>query len=94
MSNNIFHNHLAHHVLTAYSLGASPSLLEKIYQVESEDLAPLDPVERKKVLEKIGKEVRVDVPEVTEDNWTEFVGIQEYVRPLSFPLSVSITTAG
>jgi hypothetical protein len=32
-TNNIFHNYLAHHVLTAYSLGAPLSLLEKIYKV-------------------------------------------------------------
>jgi hypothetical protein len=77
MTNNIFHNHLAHHILTALSLGAPPSLLEKIYKEESEDLAPLDPVERKKVLDKIGKTVRVDVPQITEANWVEWQGVQE-----------------
>lgn len=72
-----------HHVLTAFALGAPSSLLEKIFQHEKETLVPLDPAERKAQLEKKGRKVRTDVPELDSANWTEFAGVQEYV-PFSF----------
>lgn len=70
---------LQHHVLTAFALGAPPSLLEEIFQHEKETLVSLDPAERKAQLEKKGKKVRTDVPGLDSTNWTEFAGVQEYV---------------
>lgn len=40
-NNQGFHNHVAHHVLAAYSLGAGPKLLEQIYELENYGLVSL-----------------------------------------------------
>ncbi|GAA5919707.1 hypothetical protein JCM6882_008438 [Rhodosporidiobolus microsporus] len=59
-----FHNHCAHHLLAAYSLGASPSLLEDILKLHQETafkpMPPLVPVE------------------VHEANWTEHLGDERF----------------
>ncbi|KAJ7501933.1 hypothetical protein B0H11DRAFT_1855201, partial [Mycena galericulata] len=53
-----FHNHLPHHLVAAYDMGATPALLKVIY----EDLAPtLRPVDRQ------GEDI-------TESNWTARLG--------------------
>jgi hypothetical protein len=38
-----FHNHLTHHVLAAYSLGATPDILKKIYDIHAGYQKPLPP---------------------------------------------------
>ncbi|KAL7409512.1 hypothetical protein BDY24DRAFT_402896 [Mrakia frigida] len=78
--NNIFHNHLSHHLLAAFSLGASPSLLSNIYDRESKTLVPLSPEERR----KRGAKVK-EIPEINEGNWKDFVGVPDaYASYLSF----------
>ncbi|KAJ7662537.1 hypothetical protein DFH06DRAFT_1324907 [Mycena polygramma] len=53
-----FHNHLPHHLVAAYDMGAPPTLLKQIY----EDLAPtLRPIDRQ------GEDI-------TETNWTTRLG--------------------
>ncbi|GAA5952657.1 hypothetical protein JCM3765_002235 [Sporobolomyces pararoseus] len=59
-----FHNHCAHHLLAAYSLGASPSLLEEILtlhkETASKPMPPLAPID------------------ITENNWTEYLGDERF----------------
>ncbi|GAA5907115.1 questin oxidase family protein [Sporobolomyces salmoneus] len=59
-----FHNHCAHHLLAAYSLGGSPSLLEEILtlhkETASKPMPPLAPID------------------VTEHNWTEYLGDERF----------------
>ncbi|GAA5827331.1 hypothetical protein JCM11251_003768 [Rhodosporidiobolus azoricus] len=59
-----FHNHCAHHLLAAYSLGASPSLLEDIlklhHETASKPMPPLVPVD------------------IHEGNWTEHLGDERF----------------
>ncbi|KAJ3814004.1 hypothetical protein F5876DRAFT_33900 [Lentinula aff. lateritia] len=57
-----FHNHLSHHILAAYDLGASPGLLQKIYDEEARIQRPI-------ILEEKDKEMKI-----TEDNWTQYLG--------------------
>lgn len=38
-----FHNHLPHHLLTAYSMGATKKHLHAIFDAVKDDMAPLDP---------------------------------------------------
>ncbi|KAK7033554.1 hypothetical protein VNI00_012778 [Paramarasmius palmivorus] len=56
------HNHLSHHVLAAYDLGATPSLLQKMYNDEA-------PKQRSIILNKDDMKIGV-----TTDNWTEYLG--------------------
>ncbi|KAI3595169.1 hypothetical protein WG66_009401 [Moniliophthora roreri] len=58
------HNHLSHHILAAYDLGATPALLQKIYDDEASDQRPI-------VLEEQDKEIKV-----TADSWKQYVGNQ------------------
>lgn len=60
--------------LTAFALGAPPSLLTDIFDEESKSLVPLSPEERK----KLGLKVK-DVPEIGEGNWKDYLGVQESV---------------
>ncbi|GAA5939963.1 questin oxidase family protein [Sporobolomyces koalae] len=59
-----FHNHCAHHLLAAYSLGASPALIEEILTLHKETarkpMPPLAPID------------------VTEHNWTEYLGDERF----------------
>ncbi|GAA6022709.1 hypothetical protein JCM10207_008073 [Rhodosporidiobolus poonsookiae] len=59
-----FHNHCAHHLLAAYSMGATPQLLEEILSLHHEtafkpmpDMVPM---------------------EITEANWTEHLGDERF----------------
>ncbi|KAF7363129.1 hypothetical protein MVEN_00665400 [Mycena venus] len=53
-----FHNHLPHHLVAAYDMGATPALLKLIY----DDLAPtLRPIDR-------------EGEDITESNWTTRLG--------------------
>ncbi|KAM0747010.1 hypothetical protein T439DRAFT_318264 [Meredithblackwellia eburnea MCA 4105] len=53
------HNHTAHHLLAAYSLGAGPSLIKDIYELQKVINKPMLPLQS---------------VEVNETNWTEFLG--------------------
>ncbi|BGP09142.1 hypothetical protein JCM10049v2_004997 [Rhodotorula toruloides] len=59
-----FHNHCSHHLLAAYSLGASPALLDDILKLHHETafkpMPPMAPVE------------------IDEGNWTEHLGDERY----------------
>ncbi|KAF9530026.1 hypothetical protein CPB83DRAFT_834605 [Crepidotus variabilis] len=56
------HNHTAHHILAAYDFGATPALLQKIYDHDGK-------LQRSIVLEPKDKEIVVD-----ETNWKKHVG--------------------
>ncbi|GAA5848834.1 hypothetical protein JCM8547_006362 [Rhodosporidiobolus lusitaniae] len=59
-----FHNHAAHHLLAAYSLGATPALLEDILKLHHETAF---------------KPMPALVPmEITEKNWTEHLGDERF----------------
>ncbi|KAF5393012.1 hypothetical protein D9757_001125 [Collybiopsis confluens] len=58
-----FHNHLSHHILAAYDLGASPGLLQKIYDDEAKTQRPI-------VLD----EEKNKAIHVTEENWDQYLG--------------------
>ncbi|GAA5955384.1 hypothetical protein JCM10213_002868 [Rhodosporidiobolus nylandii] len=59
-----FHNHCAHHLLAAYSMGGTPQLLEDILKLHHETaFKPMPPM----------------VPvEITEANWTEHLGDERF----------------
>ncbi|TFK28572.1 hypothetical protein FA15DRAFT_665290 [Coprinopsis marcescibilis] len=59
-----FHNHLSHHLLVAYDLGASPAHLKKIYEEESKS-------QRAIILEERDANIVV-----TDDNWIQYLGNQ------------------
>ena len=56
-----FHNHCVHHLLAAYSCGASPQRLESIYKRFTHYLKPRHPP---------------TIP-ITQDNWTAHLGNNE-----------------
>ncbi|KAF9003377.1 hypothetical protein BDQ17DRAFT_1480126 [Cyathus striatus] len=61
-NNRGFHNHVSHYVLAAYDLGASATLLEKIYQFEAKP-------QRSLFSEETDKDINV-----TPENWLQYVG--------------------
>ncbi|KAF8873946.1 hypothetical protein BD779DRAFT_1664309 [Infundibulicybe gibba] len=83
-----YHNHLSHHLLAAYDLGASASLLEAIYQLHAEKLLPIDTVDRANGIVK-----RLDLS-ITESNWTEFLGKEVYYAPLLKFFSIEVEAYG
>ncbi|KAH9933111.1 uncharacterized protein BXZ73DRAFT_89778 [Epithele typhae] len=75
-----FHNHLSHHILVAYDLGASSALLEKVYEAEAKD-------ETADIL-SFGRqdgEVLVTPEEITTKTWTDYLGNDKaYAALLTF----------
>ncbi|KZT11996.1 uncharacterized protein LAESUDRAFT_641939 [Laetiporus sulphureus 93-53] len=67
-----FHNHLSHHLLAAYDLGAPPKLLEAICDAEKGSLSPLHLANRK---EGFVEEQHITL---TSHNWTEYLGQEKY----------------
>ena|ERR1700754_1145058 len=63
-----FHNHLSHHILAAYDLGASPELLKAIYADEQSIQRPIMLDQDDGVLQP-GK--------ITLKNWKEYLGEQK-----------------
>ncbi|KDR68431.1 hypothetical protein GALMADRAFT_257159 [Galerina marginata CBS 339.88] len=57
-----FHNHLSHHILAAYDLGASAGHLEKIYENEAH-------IQRPRVVEEKDKDIVVG-----KENWVQYLG--------------------
>jgi len=57
-----FHNHFPHTLLSQFALGAPDSRLEKEWALESY-LSPLGPKQS---------------PDITDDNWTDHIGIDKY----------------
>jgi hypothetical protein len=53
-----FHNHLIHHLLAAYSLGASKEKLQEIFDVHAKDQRPLPP----------------SIDTITRENYTKYLG--------------------
>ncbi|KAI0648046.1 hypothetical protein C8Q79DRAFT_905924 [Trametes meyenii] len=66
-----FHNHLSHHLLAAYDLGAPSAVLQKIYGVEGEGL-PWN------VDHKEGTGSDEPLSGVTVQNWRDFLGDAKY----------------
>ncbi|KAF7985836.1 hypothetical protein HWV62_514 [Athelia sp. TMB] len=68
--NNIgFHNHLSHHLLAAYDLGASAKLLQAINDDASDGVKTLLPIQ---------KSPSDHLETVTLSNWTQFLGKDNY----------------
>ncbi|OBZ68792.1 hypothetical protein A0H81_11363 [Grifola frondosa] len=67
-----FHNHLSHHVLAAYDLGAPAQLLQKIYDKNAKSLSPIHTIDRRSGLEE---EQNVSI---TPQNWKQFLGQEKY----------------
>jgi hypothetical protein len=64
-----FHSHLIHHLLAAYSLGASKEKLQEIFDVHAKDQRPLPP----------------SIGEITRENYKDQLGKQEaYTSFLKF----------
>ncbi|KAJ7616625.1 hypothetical protein FB45DRAFT_1105923 [Roridomyces roridus] len=53
-----FHNHLPHHLVVAYDMGASPGLFQSIYEELAPTLRPLGP----------------EGEDITQENWTSRLG--------------------
>ncbi|KIJ21190.1 hypothetical protein PAXINDRAFT_6963 [Paxillus involutus ATCC 200175] len=62
------HNHLSHHVLAAYDLGAPASVLQAIYDAESARQRPID----------VDKDATLDQVRITPDNFREHLGEGRY----------------
>ncbi|TBU62348.1 hypothetical protein BD310DRAFT_919205 [Dichomitus squalens] len=67
-----FHNHLSHHLLAVYDLGAPAALLQKIYDREAESQSDIETWERKS-----GK-IEAAHETITNENWTNFLGDERY----------------
>ncbi|KAH9841517.1 uncharacterized protein C8Q71DRAFT_700804 [Rhodofomes roseus] len=66
------HNHLSHHLLAAYDLGAPAKLLQAIYDQERSGLSPIHLADRSKdVVEK-------QETAITLQNWTKYLGQEKY----------------
>ncbi|KAJ7476296.1 hypothetical protein B0H11DRAFT_1727341 [Mycena galericulata] len=73
-----FHDHLSHHLVSAYDMGASPALLKLIYKDVSQIMRPLDRNEA----------------DMTESNWTARLGERKaYSSYLAF-FSAEISKQG
>jgi len=77
-----FHNHLSHHILAAYDLGASKELLEAVWKEEEKMQRPI-------LLEGVkDDDVKggvTPVGEIKEGNWREYLGEQKsYAALLHF----------
>jgi hypothetical protein len=73
-----FHNHLSHHLLAAYDLGASAELLKAIYEDESKGLLPIDVVLDSATKEAKGQfDVKKDDVTIDSSNWTKYLGDQK-----------------
>ncbi|KAJ4479015.1 hypothetical protein J3R30DRAFT_3702022 [Lentinula aciculospora] len=77
-----FHNHLSHHILAAYDLGAPPAILQKIYDEEAR-------VQRPIILEEKDKEMIV-----TEENWPQYLGNQHAYNGFLTFFDQQIASAG
>ncbi|KAJ7254757.1 hypothetical protein C8J57DRAFT_1473433 [Mycena rebaudengoi] len=67
-----FHNHLSHHLVAAYDLGAPPALMRLIYENTEKILRPMNPTGE----------------EITEGNWTTRLGEHKaYGRYFAFFLA-------
>ncbi|KDQ61069.1 hypothetical protein JAAARDRAFT_45728 [Jaapia argillacea MUCL 33604] len=66
------HNHLSHHLLASYDLGAPTKLLEATYQAEATNQSPIHLADRAKGL------VEQQPIKITADNWTEYLGQEKY----------------
>ncbi|KZS89543.1 hypothetical protein SISNIDRAFT_416893 [Sistotremastrum niveocremeum HHB9708] len=74
------HNHLSHHILAAYDLGAPTTLLKAIAETEQSDQRDI----HLKGEDLKGKQVPEE-GSITEDNWKDWLGKQEaYSALLSF----------
>ncbi|KAI0075061.1 hypothetical protein K474DRAFT_1647047 [Panus rudis PR-1116 ss-1] len=72
-----FHNHLSHHILAAYDLGAPAKLLQTIYDEEKKALRPIRPD---------GSDTTKAEP-INRENWTQYLGPQhdqQYADYLAF----------
>ncbi|PIL22571.1 hypothetical protein GSI_15260 [Ganoderma sinense ZZ0214-1] len=67
-----FHNHLSHHLLAAYDLGAPPGLLQKIYDREAPGQSDINVWERRTGTFEAVHET------ITNENWTRFLGDERY----------------
>lgn len=75
-----FHNHLSHHILAAYDLGAPPALLQTIYDEEAADAYNIYTKNMKT------KEIEKQDVKITTDNWVDYLGKHAYVRLLFIQL--------
>ncbi|EJD03460.1 uncharacterized protein FOMMEDRAFT_108695 [Fomitiporia mediterranea MF3/22] len=67
-----FHNHLPHHLLALYDLGAPAKVMQDMYNLEAEVQSPINLVDRKN--ETVAQ---LDLT-ITKENWTEHLGREEY----------------
>ncbi|KAI0917006.1 hypothetical protein AcW2_007254 [Taiwanofungus camphoratus] len=70
------HNHLSHHLLAAYDLGAPAKLLQAIYDQDAPTQSPIHLANRK---DHVVEEQHVTV---TSHNWTEYLGKEKYYANL------------
>ncbi|THH14724.1 hypothetical protein EW146_g5645 [Bondarzewia mesenterica] len=67
-----FHNHLSHHLLAAYDLGAPPALLQAAYDDGRRGLLPIFTSDRPK------RTVERQNVHIGAENWTQFLGQEKY----------------
>ncbi|KAI0086580.1 hypothetical protein BDY19DRAFT_894614 [Irpex rosettiformis] len=78
-----FHNHLSHHILATYDLGASAKQLQAIYDAEKDGLDDINlaAVEEQHV-------------NMTSNNWTEFLGEEKYYASFVHFFTATIAELG
>ncbi|KAF8510455.1 hypothetical protein BU17DRAFT_98061 [Hysterangium stoloniferum] len=83
------HNHLSHHVLTAYDLGAPASLLEAIYDKEAKIQRPIDLNENGVV-----PEGTPNPGDINDENWVKWLGNAKAYQALVAFFSGKISDMG
>ena len=83
-----FHNHLSHHILAAYDLGAPPALLQAMYDEEASEVYNIYTKNTKT------REIEKQNVVLDRDNWTDYLGKHAYDASLlsgTNPSSRSLT---
>lgn len=75
-----FHNHISHHLLALWSLGASAESLQKAYDAEIDEQRPI--------------KISEDVVPITEDNFCDHLGEQRFYQPYLTFFESQITSLG
>ncbi|KAH7891027.1 hypothetical protein F5I97DRAFT_1934109 [Phlebopus sp. FC_14] len=71
-----FHNHLSHHLLASYDLGAPAQVLQAIYSAEDCSQRPINLEGEKE--DTAGYQVHLDQVKITPDNFGQYLGQERY----------------
>ncbi|EGO22537.1 hypothetical protein SERLADRAFT_451376 [Serpula lacrymans var. lacrymans S7.9] len=81
------HNHLSHHLLAAYDLGASTKLLQDIYNEENKSQRPI-------LSGSANDSIDEHQPQINRDNFEHYLGKQKYYSAFLSFFTAEIATHG